>query len=330
MGMILHSGISSLEGLSIMQEETESKEGRAILEAMYEELLMTGSLYMALDSAGVFPTYMLNLIQIGEQSGRLDEVMESLAQYYQREEDIKSSIKSAVTYPCIMIGMMVAVVVVLVVKVMPAFNDVFNQLGTSVSGVALQILNFGILLKRYSMVLLAILALVIAIVVIIVVHPKGKQKLTQISYSFCLTRKFTEKRAVARFASGMAMTLNSGLDIDQSLEMVSKIVEHPVLVEKIKKCRQMTSEGGSFAEAIIENQIFSKMHTQLINIGFRTGSVDDVMNQIAQQYMEEVDDKIHSFIAVLEPTLVAILSIIVGLILLSVMLPLMGIMSSIG
>jgi type IV pilus assembly protein PilC len=135
---------------------------------------------------------------------------------------------------------------------------------------------------------------------------------------------------VARFASGMAMTLNSGLDIDQSLEMVSKIVEHPVLVEKIKKCRQMTSEGGSFAEAIIENQIFSKMHTQLINIGFRTGSVDDVMNQIAQQYMEEVDDKIHSFIAVLEPTLVAILSIIVGLILLSVMLPLMGIMSSIG
>ena len=119
-------------------------------------------------------------------------------------------------------------------------------------------------------------------------------------------------------------------DTDESLEMAARLADHPVLEEKIAKTRALLEEGQGFSEAISESQIFDSLSTRMISIGCKTGAVDMVMKQISLQYSEDINARIFQLISKLEPTLVAVLSIIVGLILLSVMLPLMGIMSGMG
>lgn len=147
---------------------------------------------------------------------------------------------------------------------------------------------------------------------------------------FPLAKDFYENMASGRFASGMALTLSSGLDTFSSLDLVAELVDNPVMKNKITKCKTLIQSGANFAEALAAANIFSILYSRMIAVGFRTGNVDIIMDKIAKNYEKETDTKIYNIISVLEPTLVIVLSLIVGLILLSVILPLMGIMASIG
>ena len=318
MSMILHSGISSTEGLSLMAEDSP-EQGKELLESLISNMEETG-----------IPEYMCNMIQIGEESGRLDEVMSALSEHYEQQETISRSIKNAITYPFIMITMMLAVILVLIVKVMPVFNQVYEQLGTGLTGVSKNILNLGILMNRYAFVLVLLAGVLAGCFLYFTFTEKGRNQFFRFSSKLPFTQKFSEKIAVSRFASGMYLALESGLDTDESLEMAARLADHPVLEEKIAKTRALLEEGQGFSEAISESQIFDSLSTRMISIGCKTGAVDMVMKQISLQYSEDINERIFQLISKLEPTLVAVLSIIVGLILLSVMLPLMGIMSGMG
>lgn len=126
------------------------------------------------------------------------------------------------------------------------------------------------------------------------------------------------------------MALASGMDTFSSLKMISEIVENKAMEDKIEVCRQALSEGDNMAEALTKAGIFSNLYSRMIGVGFKTGNIDVVMSKISEDYDKATDKKLAGIIAVLEPTLVIILSLIVGMILLSVILPLIGIMSSIG
>ena len=137
--------------------------------------------------------------------------------------------------------------------------------------------------------------------------------------------------AVSKFSAGMALTLGSGLDVEQSLEMTLRLVEHPEISKRIESCLDMMkTEQLNFAQALSKTGIFTGIYARMISIGYKTGALDSLMEKIAATYEEEIDQRLARLISVLEPTLVVILSVIVGLILLSVMLPLLGIMSGIG
>lgn len=320
-----------------MLEDTPEGDGTVLLKGMIATMEETGSLYEALITSKVFPPYLCSMVQIGEQSGRLDDVMASLSEHYHREEEMARNIKSAVTYPLVMLGMMMVVIFVLIVKVLPVFNEVFRQLGTGLTGISGTILSLGNTISRYAalLVILAVLLVILAVLLATVFlyfafTAKGRHQIGSFARSFFLTKNLMEKIACSRFASGMYLSLSSGLDTDQSLEMVSRLVEHPVIQAKIKQIQELILEGTSFADAVTKSSIFSGIYTRMVSIGYKTGSMDDVMKQISVQYDEEIDARMTDLVAKLEPTLVAILSIVVGLILLSVMLPLMGIMSNIG
>ena len=328
LALILRSGISSLEGLTIMAEDTPAGEGKELLEGLHESMEQTGSLYEALESAGVFPGYMRSMVQLGEQSGKLDDVMESLENYYRREDYVAKSIKSAVTYPLVMLGMMVVVLLVLMVQVLPVFNQVFQQLGAQLTGVSGAMLSMSGAMSRYGVVIIAVICVVVAAAFYFFGTDAGR-KYTG-GASFFVSKKLKEKIACARFASGMYLSLSSGLDIDQSLDMVANLVEHPVVSAKIREIQALLAEGGSFTDAITQTGLFSGVYARMVSLGNKTGAMDDIMKQISLQYDEEVQDKMTSAISKLEPTMVAVLSVAVGLILISVMLPLMGIMSNIG
>ena len=150
MGMILHAGIPAIEGITIMKEDAASSQEEAILRDIYDTFMETGTFHEALKSSGVFPSYCLHMVQLGEQSGRLDEVMHALSDYYEREADLSSAIRHAVTYPMIMVVMMLAIILLLLTRVLPVFHQVFEQFGAGVTGIPKTLMDLGTAMNRYS------------------------------------------------------------------------------------------------------------------------------------------------------------------------------------
>lgn len=318
-----------MEGLTIMLEDTSAKDERVILEALLSNMQETGSFYEALKSVKIYPSYMLHMVQIGEETGTLDEVMEALQNHYEREDSIKKSIRNSITYPMIITAMMVIVIVVLLVKVMPIFNQVFIQLGSEMTGFSRMLMHIGTAINSYSAVLIAILAIIAVFVLYGIRTASGQKLFFNIGHKLRFTRVIYEEIAACRFASAMALTLSSGLNPERSMELVNALNDDPVFQEKIDLCMKKIEEGTDLSQALFTSGMFTGVYARMVSIGSKTGAMEQVMDQIADLYQSDIDTRMNNILAVLEPALVIALSLIVGVILLSVMLPLMGIMSSI-
>lgn len=328
--MILKAGIPVAEGLSIMQSDLHNTQGKQIIATILDHMQLGEPFHMALSASGLFPKYMVDLVEIGEQTGKLDEVMDYQCSYYEREESIARSLKSAITYPLILIIIMVLVIGILVAKVLPIFHQVFLQLGHEMSVVSQSILQFGNAAGRCSAVITAVFAAAAVLLFALSRTQHGKNALVSFQSRFFLTKTLYAKIAAGRFAGAMSMMLSSGLDPDESLDLAAKLIDNRYLSAKIEQCKKQIAQGSSFADALEQTELFSGVYAKMVSVGFQTGSVDTVMQKLSERYEQEIDDQISSLISLVEPTLVAVFSVIVGMILLSVMLPLMGIMSSIG
>jgi len=330
LSLCLKAGISLTEGLFMLSQDETDKDLKGMLTELYNKMDRGMSLEQALSEAGCFPKYLVDMIEIGSRTGRLEAVLKALSAYYQRQVQITRSIKNAVVYPFVLMCMLLLVIGVLITKVLPIFNDVFNQLGAEMSPLAISIMNFGTGVTKYAAVILAVVIIIAIVAIFVSAVPSLSLKFVNFWNKITSGRKLSKKIASARFANGMAMTLASGLDTDESLDMVERITENPVMLARIKNCRDLMASGELFVDAIAKSEIFGSMYCRMLSIGFKTGTADQVMDEIARRSEEEVDENIESVINKVEPTLVIIMSLIVGLILLSVMLPLASIMTTIG
>lgn len=331
LSMLIKSGSSPYESIGIMLADTKDPGGRAILTEMNTHLEQGEKLHTALSATGTFPEYASHMITIGEEAGELDTVLDALSAFYEREDNLNESIRAALSYPLIMIGIMFVVILVLITQVLPIFSQVFAQLGTGMNAFSESLLRLGVTLNRYSLVLVAVLVL-LALFFRYLFHARGGRKLLRrIGSLFPASRKLSLEIAAGRFASGMALMLSSGMDTYQSLEMVRPVVENADVEAKITETARLISEEGcTFPEALEKTSIFTQLYTRMVKTGFKSGSLDTTLRQIADHYERATSRKISALISVVEPTLIIVLSVIVGLILLSVIMPLMGIMGSIG
>ena len=330
LSLCLKAGISLGEGLFMLAQDETDKDLKEMLQGLYDKMDAGTSLEVALEEAGCFPKYLVEMIEIGSKTGRLEAVLKALSAYYMRQVQITRSIKSAVVYPLVLMFMLLLVIGVLITKVLPIFNDVFKELGAEMSPLAVSIMRFGTGVTRYAAVILAVVVAIAIVGVVISAVPSLALKFSNFWSKVTSNRKLSKKIASARFANGMAMTLASGLDTEESLDMVERITENPVMLGRIAKCREYIKNGDLFVDAVAKAEIFGSMYCRMLSIGFKTGTADTVMDEIARRSEEEVDENIESVINKVEPTLVIIMSVIVGVILLSVMLPLMSIMTTIG
>lgn len=320
--MVMSAGIPIYEGVSILLDDASDEETKLVLSSINAPLENGSSFHEALVQSGYFPKYVLDMVEIGELSGRLDEVLSSLSRYYEREESIRSGIKHAVTYPLLMIAMMFAVLIVLIVKVLPVFNQIYIELGSEMTGFSAVMMKISVLINRYILYVLIFVAVIIVGFIIFSKTNAGRKMLKKGSLS-----KLT---AAGRFANCMYMALGSGLDTDQGLALTEQLADNPYMEAKIQRCRELTASGMSFSEAVLSAEIFEKIYSSMITIGFKTGSLDKVMQKISKEYENIIDYRISRFISLLEPAIVIILSVFIGLILISFLMPLIGIMSGIG
>ena len=330
MSLILRSGISSVEGISIMLEDAKDPNEKKLLTQIYETMIQTGVLYESLAVTGVFPAYLLQMVKIGEQTGKLDEVMTSLADYYEKEANLAQMIKHAVTYPLIMVVMMFFVILILITQVMPVFYQVFKQLGSEMTGFSRLLLNTGEFLNQHFAAFVCVLVLLVLLVVFLTKFSKGQKAARSFLYRFEKTRQLSDQISAYRFSNGMALTLSSGLTPDECLQQTLTLTEAGPFRNRLVQCCDLVSQGSELCHALLEKQIFTDIYARMAVIGSRTGVLDEVMHTIARQYESDIDERLSGMIAKVEPALVILLSLIVGAILLSVMLPLMGIMSSLS
>lgn len=316
-------------GLETMLEDTTSSEGRKLLTSIKELVDNNERLSTALKETGAFPEHTIHMLELGEESGKDAEISRSLADYYDRQASISESIKNAISYPLIMILMMIMVIIVLITKVLPIFSQVFEQLGSQMNSFSVSLMNFGSKLSSSSIVLVVILAIVCLAIVFFAKVPAGRKLFTRFLDVFPPTVKFNDAIAYSRFASGLGMTFGR-MDLYTGLDLVEQLVDNPRMAAKIQKYRDALNDGMMMHEALKAAGIFSSFHCRMIAVAEGSSHLEEALSKVSDAYDNEVDRRIRNIIAILEPTLVIILSLIVGMILLSVILPLMGIMSSIG
>ncbi len=330
LAMILHSGISTLEGVMIMRDDTPPGPGKDILDSVYQSLEETGELAGALENTEVFPEYFIRMTQIAERSGTLEDVMHSLFQYYSRQSLLMRSIRDALTYPLILLTMLFAVLLVLMTQVMPVFREVFDQLGIEMTGISAAVFRISGVVQRVSAVILvAVVALVVASLVILRTG-KGASALMSAVTRLPLGRKISRLLATSRFCKALALSLHSGLDMGESFELANSLTKHDKFEENVKQASELMDQGNDLSTALRDAGIITGLNARMVTIGFRTGTAEIALDQISDSCQEEADECIQSAVNMLEPTLTAILSILTGLILVSVMLPLLSVMANIG
>ena len=319
--LLLEAAVPLEEGLTIMAEDAAEEKEKAMLLYMAEGAELGDPCFKVLEDTGVFPAYVVRMAKLGQETGTLDQMMKSLSDYYEKEDRLIKAVKNAVTYPAMMILMLLVVLFVLFVKVMPIFSKVYEQLGAEMSPVA----QFS----GVSLVLVALIAVVVAGMSIAAKMGIHVNFIQNVIRQIKNRSKIAQAIAKRRFTAVLSLTLRSGLEFEKGLELAGGLAENDVISEQLKKCSEKLELGESYYDALKETGMFSGFYIQMIKVGTRSGHLDSVMEEISNDYEEIADTAIDNMIARFEPTIVAVLAVSVGLVLLSVMLPLAGVLSAI-
>ncbi len=329
-GLLLSAAVPLDEGFRMMAIDAKTEKESKMLKNLAEEVELGEPVYLAMEKEDAFPPYVIRMAKLGQETGTLEETMFALSTYYDKEYRLLKAVKNALTYPVIMIFMLLTVLFVLFTQVMPVFEDVYEQLGAQISPVSKAAIDFGGIFSGIALGIAAVLVVVIAIVYVMTLFDKKIAAVEQFINWIKRRSKIAVAVSMRRFASVLAITMQSGMELEKGIALAGELVDNTLVKEKIEECGEDMVAGESYYEALKKMTLFSAFHIQMIQVGTRSGHLDRVMQEISNDYEQEADVAIDNMIARFEPAVVAVLAVSVGLVLLSVMLPLMGVLSTIG
>ena len=327
LALLVRSGVSPSDGLELMRDDDDDRSSRALLSALVTLMETQPPLSSALAASGRFPEYFVSAIRLGERTGRVDDTLASLSTYYERRAWFEENLRKAVSYPLLLLVLMAVVVVVLITKVLPIFENVFDQVGAQMSATATALMRFGSWLSSASAVLLSILAVFAVGLVLVYNVPALRATFARAWMKRRGDRGIGRSIATSRFAMAMSMAVSAGLGTEEALSLAGELAGER---SRAERCQSFVDQGESLEESLLHAGVFSRRDSRLLALGTKTGNADAVMSRIAERSENEAVAALDDRLRRIEPTLVIVLSVIVGLILFSVMLPLMGIMSSLG
>ena len=312
---LLHAGMGNADALTLMAED--GGKHTALLKNMAQ----------AADEGAPLS----RLLKVGDSAGRTEETLNALADYYEGRERLSRHLRTSLLYPIILLLIMLAVIVVLLVYVLPIFDRVYAQFGVTLTGIAGGLLKFGKALGKIMPVLCALLGVVVLAVLLLAVSDKIRTR------ALSFWRKWRGDKGVsrqvndARFAMALTMGMRSGMPIEEALSLAGEILHDvPSAEARVKDCIRCLEDGESLGTALQHADLIPKAECRLLAAGLRSGVGDTAMEQITARMTERSETSIHERVSRVEPTLVIVASLLVGMILLAVMLPLMNIMSAIG
>lgn len=327
--MMLNSGMPLYDGMNALAQAHSGSALEETYAGISNLVTETGSLYEALKSSGGWPRYMTEMTGIAERTGRLEEVMGELAEYYRREAGMRRAIASAVTYPIVLGVMMLLIVLVLITKVLPVFRGVLEGMGLEMTDSGSVMMRLG---QNVGWVVLVVVGvLVIATLACCLMLRTGAREsvLRALNGLFPPMRRIGRQLSSARVASVLSMLMSSGFPLDEALNMIPSVLDDAAARAQIEELRRKVEQGCALGDAITEAKLFDELHNCMLRTACAAGCSDEAMARIARDYQEKAEDGIANLVSIIEPTLVGALSVVIGAILLSVMLPMAGIISSI-
>ncbi len=325
--LMLKAGMPLETGLELMAEKKENKDA-ASFAAMHESMLETGSLYNAMEKDGRFPEYLVEMTGIGEKTGHLEDVMRGMTAYYEREARMKDALRNAVAYPLVLGSMLVIIVLILLWKVLPVFRRVLSSMGVGASDTNNSLMQLGANIGWIVLVIVGVVLLGVVICLVLSKTPARDKMMRLLRKCIPAFGDLSMRISGSRVASVLSMMLSSGFLMEDALNTVPRVLDDAEAVEKVKAIGEKINQGETFSDAIAVSGLFDDMHTRLLQTGVMTGSEDMVMEKISATYEEETENSIARIIAVIEPTVVALLSVVIGAVLLSVMLPMASVLTS--
>ena len=326
LSLLLHAGVGTGDALYLLGEDSPHKK---LLSAMADEVDGGAALASAMRSSAAFPTYACGLVEVGERTGRTEEALAALSRYYEDRVRMDRRVRSALLYPAVMLALMLVVIGVLLVKVLPIFDDVYASLGTRLTGVAAGLLTVGRWLEGALPVFWAVLAALVLIGFLFTAVGPLRRSLVSFWQRGHGDRGVSRKLNNARLAQAMAMGMASGLPLEEALGLSAGLVEGGAR-RRCEDCRKRLDNGEALSAALKASGLLPASQSRLLELGQRSGAGDASMEKIARDLSEEGEAALDAAVSRVEPALVLLCSVLVGLILLSVMLPLMHIMSAIG
>ena len=330
---MLAAGVQTDEAVHMLAENREQSEFKRVCDAVYSKVVEGSNLADAMEATGAFPAYATETVRVGEASGRTERVLRSLGRYYDSEGRAFAKLRNSVGYPAALLCIMSIILAFTVIIILPVFEDVYVSMAGSLTDGSSGAVGVSVAIGWVALGITLICAIVAVGAAIACRSEAGRIAVMHLMEKFPATRPAMEQLAVSRFASALAAYTASGINTDEAMRRAIEVVEHEGLKAKATAAYGLMIDAESprsLAQAISEAEVFEQIHARLLTIGTRSGSLDAALDRLSANFFDDAILQIDAAIDNIEPALAAFLTIAVGATLISVMLPLIGIMGSIG
>ena len=328
--ILIKTGVSVLESLKLLGQQTENSSLKKIIMEIYSSVQKGLSLYDSIKDYKEFPSIMKNLIQAGEYSGNIEEVLLRLADHFEKDEKVRNKVKSATTYPAIVSVVGIAVVIFLVVFIVPTFVNLFGELGQELPVTTRTLLAISNFFKTKYYIYIPFLILMYFVFKATYKSENGRRKIDMLLLKLPGIGNLNTKIYTSRIARNLAMMLSSGTPLIQAIKVVEDIAGNMIVKEGLIKARAEVSNGKPLNEPFDDLGIFPPMVIFMIKIGEETGTMEEVLEKVSDFYDEEVDVSIGQLTTMIEPVILVALAVVVGFIILSILQPMFEMYSAVG
>ena len=330
MAMMVQSGIQTDEAVTLLQ--SGHKSGGMLEQALSEmkhEIDQGQPLSKAMEKCGIFPRYALQMIRAGETSGHLEDILFRLSRYYADQKTISEKLRNAVTYPAAMLGLIIVVLVVMLTMVLPAFTQVYDNMTGSLSASSYRYIHWAYGFCWFALVVMILLAA--ALIAGMLLWNSGKRGLVEkILWKIPLCARILESMGMFRFTGALGTFLASGMMQDEAVLDSIPMTDCAPVEEKLKRIVRSMEEGHSISQAAYDEELFEPVYGRMLLAGERSGNLENVLGKLTEHLEEGCGSLVDQLVGIVDPLLSGVLMVTVGLSLISVMLPLIGMMNSVG
>lgn len=331
MSTIINSGIPLTQGLDIIADQIKNRRFKEIINGVSNDVKSGLSLEDALRKhPDAFSELYVNMAVAGEKSGNLPDILSRLAKYMEREASVKGKIKSAMTYPLVVISVAITITGFILYKVVPTFANLFKDLGAELPlPTQLVVAASDLIVNNIIFIVLGIVGGIFFLRNYYKTY-RGRRVLDGILLKMPVMKELLIKGAVARFSRTLSTMISSGIDLLVGLEITARTSGNSIIEDAIMETRNMVTQGRSLSESILGFKVFPSMLGQMVKVGEDTGSLDEMLSKIADFYEEEVDRAVDTLMSLIEPLMITLLGVLIGGIVVALYLPMFSLVQAIG
>ncbi|AKP48266.1 MULTISPECIES: type II secretion system F family protein [Bacillus] len=319
---LIKAGISVVEATKILSEQTDNRLLKDALVEVEEEI-RSGIAYSeaARKFPNIFPSIYINMVKAGEVGGQLDEILDRLATYFEKQYEIRQKVKSAMVYPLAILFVAIMVVFFMFIYVVPMFEEMFASLGANLPLITRLMLMISHVLTSYGWLIVLIVMACSLLFWLWMRSPRGNYLLDYMKLKIPVFGKIIQKSALARMARTLSSLFSASVPILDSLTIVERIVDNQVIINVLNQSKESLEEGKSMAEPMIGHWAFPPFVTRMIILGESSGTLDFMLEKVADFYESEVEQATEQVKTLIEPMLIVFLAVAVGIIILSIYVP---------